>query len=91
MATIHVNTDVMRHLGQLFVNLSHEIWDNIRPQIENGIHQLEADWQGVSRQRFEQLFAEWRHHAHQLTDLGYQIGQHLERTADAFDQADQSS
>ena len=88
MATIHVNTDVMRQLGCTFVHLNEEIENSIYPQIRNGISQLEADWQGASRHRFESLFHEWELHARQLAELGEQIGQHLERTADAFDHAD---
>ncbi len=88
MATIHVNTDVMRYVGRCFIQLNEQIQNNILPQIRNGISQLEADWQGASRVRYEQLFHEWELHARQLIVLGEQIGQHLERTADAFDQAD---
>jgi WXG100 family type VII secretion target len=90
MATIHVNTDVMRYVGRCFYQLNEQIENNTIPAIRNGIAQLESDWQGVSRQHFEQLFHEWESHARQLVELGERIGQHLIRTADAFDQADQS-
>lgn len=88
MATIHVNTDVMRYVGRCFYELNEQIENNTIPAIRNGIAQLESDWQGASRVRFEQLFHEWEAHARQLVELGEQIGQHLIRTADAFDHAD---
>jgi WXG100 family type VII secretion target len=90
MTLIEVNTDTMRQLGQYFVHVSHYLWDDARPHIENLIAQLEHAWQGHSRAKFEQYFAEWRHHAHELVELGYNIGQHLEQTAQAFDNADNS-
>lgn len=90
MANIRINTDLMRQLGGSFIHLSDEINNTLLPQIRNGVSQLEADWQGVSRQRFETLFHDWTTYAYHLTDLGYQIGQHLERTADAFSFADQN-
>ncbi len=89
MATIHVNTDVMRQLGQLFYTLNNYI-ENYEGQIRNCIAQLEADWQGYSRQHYEDLFYQWTTHAHQLHILGENIGVHLKHTADAFDQADHS-
>jgi WXG100 family type VII secretion target len=90
MAQISVNTDIMRQLGQCFVAVSHDLWDVQRPRIENLISQLEYSWQGQSRAKFENLFAEWRHEVHEVVEIGYQIGQHLEQTAQAFDNADQS-
>ena len=90
MSQIAVNTDTMRCLGQLFVEVSHYLWDDQRPRIENYIHELEEYWQGHSRARFESLFAQWRHEVHEVVELGYQIGQHLEQTAQAFDNADNS-
>jgi WXG100 family type VII secretion target len=90
MATIHVNTDVMRYVANCFYQLNEQLEDNTIPQIRNGISQLEADWQGVSRQHYEQLFHEWESHARQLAELGERIAQHLRHTADAFDQADHS-
>ena len=90
MTQIAVNTDVMRQLGECFEQTGHYIWDDIRPRINNLISQLESSWQGHSRARFEHLFADWNHHAHELVELSYQIGEHLERTAQAFDNADNS-
>ena len=60
MATIHINTDLMRQLGQYFINLNDTIANNIQPQIQNVSGQLENDWQGQSRYRFDQLYQDWR-------------------------------
>ena len=90
MATIHVNTEVMRRLGQFFIELTHQI-ENVKTQIHNGIAQLEQDWTGASRAHYEDLFSQWNSHAQQLIELGEQIGLHLKHTADAFDQADHTS
>jgi WXG100 family type VII secretion target len=91
MPTIHVNTDLMRQLGQTFVQLNDQIQNQTQPQIQNQIGSLESDWQGVSRQRFEQLFSDWRSLASQLVTQGEQIGQHLQNTATQFENVDSNS
>jgi WXG100 family type VII secretion target len=91
MATIHVNTDVMRQLGQLFVQLNDQLGGQTRPQIQSHIGNLESDWQGVSRQRFEQMFQQWTSAANQLQQQGDQIGQHLQNTATQFENVDSQS
>jgi WXG100 family type VII secretion target len=90
MATIHINTDLMRQLGQVFVQLNEQVQNQTEGQINNYIGQLEGDWQGVSRQKFEQLFQEWRSAVSQLVANGEDIGRHLQNTATMFEQADQS-
>ncbi len=90
MATIHVNTDLMRNLGQVFVQLNDQIRNQTEPQIQGHVGQLENDWQGVSRQRFEQMFQDWRVAANNIVAQGEDIGRHLQYTAQQFEQADQS-
>ncbi|HLQ29129.1 MAG TPA: WXG100 family type VII secretion target [Ktedonobacteraceae bacterium] len=90
MATIHVNTDQMRRLGQVYVQLNDEIGNNIIPQIQNYTSQLEGDWQGVSRQRYEQLYQNWRTASQQVVQAGEDLGRHLQDTATRFEQVDQS-
>jgi WXG100 family type VII secretion target len=91
MATIHVNTDQMRSLGQVFVQLNDQLQNQTEPQIQNRIGQLESDWQGVSRQRFEQLFQQWRSAANQVVAQGEDIGRHLQNTAQQFENVDSNS
>ncbi len=91
MSNIHVNTDVMRNLGQIFVQLDGEIENQIMPQIHGGIAQLESDWQGISRQRFEELFQEWRSLAIRLSQQGEELGRHLQYTAERFENVDETA
>ena len=90
MGNIHVNTDLMRNLGRVFVQLNDQIAGQIEPQIQNNIGQLEGDWQGVSRQRFEQMFQDWRSATDRIVQVGEDIGRHLQDTAQRFENADQS-
>ncbi|HVB26141.1 MAG TPA: WXG100 family type VII secretion target [Ktedonobacteraceae bacterium] len=91
MGVIHVNTDLMRQLGQVFVQLNDQISNQIEPNIQNSTGQLEGDWQGISRQRFEQLIQEWRSATNQVVQVGEDIGRHLQNTAQQFESIDQNS
>ncbi len=90
MATIHINTDQMRQLGQMFINLNDQIRDNLEPQIQNMTNQLESDWQGQSRAVYDNMFNSWRSTTSQIVQVGEDIGRHLQNTANQFEQADQS-
>jgi len=90
MATIHINTDLMRQLGQVFVQLNDQVSGQVEPQIQSHSSSLESDWQGVSRQKYEQMYQEWRAAADRLVAQGEDIGRHLQYTAQLFEQADQS-
>ena len=90
MGTIHVNTDLMRNLGQVFVQLNDQIHNQIEPQIQGNTNKLEGDWQGVSRQRYEQLYQQWRSATQNVVQAGEDIGRHLQDTASRFEQVDQS-
>ena len=90
MANIHVNTDQMRQLGQVFVQNNDQLHQS-EGQIQNYIGQLEGDWQGVSRQRFEQMFQEWRGAADRIVAQGEEIGRHLQNTAQQFENVDTQS
>ena len=91
MGTIHVNTDLMRQLGATFLQLNDQIGSQIEPQVQGHVSQLEGDWQGVSRQRYEQLYQEWRTATNQVVQAGEDLGRHLQNTAQAFEQADQTA
>ena len=90
MGTIHVNTDQMRQLGQVYIQLNDQIANNVMPQIQNYTGQLESDWQGVSRQRYEQLYNDWRAASQRVVMAGEDLGRHLQDTAMRFEQVDQS-
>ena len=91
MGVIHVNTDLMRQLGQVFVQLNDQISNQIEPNIQNSTGQLEGDWQGISRQRFEQLIQEWRSATNQVVQVGEDLGRHLQNTAQQFENVDQNA
>ncbi len=90
MGTIHINTDLLRQLGQIFYQLNDSIQSNTEAQIQGYTNQVESDWQGVSRQTYEQMYQDWRSAAQQLVSRGEDLGRHLQDTATRFEQADQS-
>ena len=90
MGQIHVNTDLMRNLGIIFINLNEQIANQLEPQIAHAAAQLESDWVGVSYQHFNEVLVQWRSTIAQLTTYGEELGQHLEHTAELFEQADNS-
>ena len=90
MATIHINTDLLRQLGQVFIQLNEQINNDIEPQIQNVTGQVEGDWQGVSRQRYEQMYQDWRAATERVVSTGEDLSRHLQDTAARFEQADQS-
>ncbi|HLX39283.1 MAG TPA: WXG100 family type VII secretion target [Ktedonobacteraceae bacterium] len=91
MGVIHVNTDLMRQLGLIFVQLNDQIANQIEPNIQNQTNQLENDWQGISRQRFDQLIQQWRSATSQVVQTGEDLGRHLQNTAQQFENVDQTS
>lgn len=90
MGTIHINTELLRQLGQVFFQLNDQIQNNTEGQIQNVTGQVEGDWQGVSRQRYEQLYQSWRSATQQVVSTGEDLGRHLQDTATRFEEADQS-
>ncbi len=90
MGTIHINTDQLRQLGQVFVQLNDQINNSIEPQIQNYTNQVESDWQGVSRQQYEQMYQDWRAATQRIVSTGEDLGRLLQDTATRFEQADQS-
>ena len=90
MGNIHVNTDLMRHLGTIFAQLNEQIINQLEPQIQSAASQLESDWVGLSRQHFDELLTQWRSSVVSLTNWGESIGSHLQETAALFEQADRS-
>jgi WXG100 family type VII secretion target len=90
MTTIHVNTDVMRQLGQRFMDWNNVIRDQLLPELRNLTGQLEGDWSGVSRQRYDQMLQGWEQTANNMMNQGEDLGNHVLNTANQFDQADRS-
>ena len=87
MATIHVDTELLRRLGSVFIQCNEQV-NQFEGQIQNTVSQVQGDWQGVSRQRFEQIFQEWRTATTRIVTQGEDIGRHLQNTAQLFDNID---
>jgi len=90
MPTIHINTDLLRQLGQQFNQLNDQIQNQIQPQINNLSGQIEGDWQGQSRYTYDNLFNDWSSNVSRIVQNGEDLGRHLQSTADQFEQADRS-
>ena len=90
MGTIHVNTDLMRQLGNRFVQCNEFIRNQLIPELQSMSAQMEGDWVGVSRARYDELLQGWLQSATSLQNWGHDIGQHVYWTADQFDNADRS-
>jgi WXG100 family type VII secretion target len=90
MATIHVNTDTLRSLGQLFVKLNEQIQNDLGPQIGNMSSNLESDWQGKSRAHYDTLYQDWKAKTTSIVQTGEDLGRHLQNTATQLENADQS-
>ncbi|MDQ2907453.1 MAG: WXG100 family type VII secretion target [Ktedonobacteraceae bacterium] len=89
MPVIHVDTDVMRQLGQVFIQLNQQLDQQFVPQIQNHAGQLESDWQGSTRQHYEQMYQEWRACANQIVQRGEDLSRRLQNTAQQFENVDQ--
>lgn len=90
MATIHVNTDVMRQLGNRFIAWNDVLNNQMGPELRSLTSHLENDWQGVSRQHYDQTLQSWEQNIAGMLDSGDDLGRHLFNTANRFDQADNS-
>ncbi len=89
--TIHVNTDMMRELGRRFQENCEFCRTKMISELQGITSQMEGDWVGVSRVRYEELFGHWCQSAQSLITWGEDIGLHLSKTAQYFDNVDQSS
>ena len=84
-----MNTDTMRNLGQLFVRFSDQIRSQDEPGVQSTMADLESDWQGLSRQRYDALYQEWQVEIERLLALGASLGQHMQHCAQSLESADQ--
>ncbi len=88
--TIHVNTELLRDLGNRFLLNSQYAQEKLINELRALTAQTEGDWVGVSRMHYEELFAHWCQSAQSLVTWGLEIGQHLDKTAQYFENADRS-
>ncbi len=90
MSNIHVNTETMRQLSGSLEYWSNYLRDGMMPAIERLTSQLEIDWQGVSRQHYDELLQQFRGETLTLINRAQELGLHLNSTATQFDSADHS-
>ena len=88
--TIHVNTELMRELGRRFQLNCQYAQEKIIDELRAMTGQMEGDWVGVSRIHYDELFQHWCQSAQSLITWGQEIGVHLDKTANYFEQADNS-
>lgn len=89
--TIHVNTELMRELGRRFQENCEIARTKMIAELQSMTAQMEGDWVGLSRNHYDGLFRQWCQSAQSLITWGDEIGVHLTKTAEHFDNVDQSS
>jgi len=90
MANIHINTDEMRQLAGSFEWWSNNLRDGMIPALRQLTGQLEGNWQGVSRQHYEELIRIWQGNAMNLIASAEDLSRHLMNTANQFESVDNS-
>ena len=91
MKSTRANTDLMRQLAAMFEAEGKHIYSIPTNQIHLTMVELGLTWRGASRQRFDQLFAQWQKNTQHATQLSHQIAQHLEQTATKLDAEDEAA
>ncbi|HZS77970.1 MAG TPA: WXG100 family type VII secretion target [Ktedonobacteraceae bacterium] len=91
MGNIHINTDLLRQLGQRFLENCEYAQTRMVAELRAMTAQIEGDWQGVSRMHYDELFNHWVQSVNSLVTWGEDIGRHLSQTADQFDNVDRSA
>jgi len=89
--TIHVNTEMMRQLGMRYQENCEFCRVKMIAELQALTSQMEGDWVGISRIHYEELFQHWCQSAQSLITWGEEIGLHLSKTAEYFDNVDQVS
>lgn len=90
MANIHADTDKMRQLAGSLEWWSGNLRDSMMPTLHNLTNQVEGDWQGVSRQHYDELFQTWQNNVMNLISSADDLGHHLMNTANQLESADNS-
>jgi WXG100 family type VII secretion target len=90
MTSIHINTDEMRQLAGSFEWWSNNLRNGMVPTLHQLTGQLEGDWQGVSRQHYDELIRVWQENAMNLINSAEDLSRHLMNTANQFENVDNS-
>lgn len=90
MPTIHINTEEMRQLAGSFDWWSNNLREGMLPALQQLTGRLESDWQGVSRQHYDEMIQVWRSNALNLIDAAENLSRHMMNTANQFESVDNS-
>lgn len=88
MKRTRTNTELMRQLAAMFETEGKQVYSIPTNQIELTMLELGLTWRGASRQRFDQLYAQWQKDTQHMTQLSHQIVHHLKQTANRLDKED---
>jgi len=87
MARIHIDPQQVRSVASTFKQKSQESQQMIS-QLENQINSMQAEWEGMSAQKFYGDFEQWRSSMKQFTQILDGIGQQLDQIATRLATAD---
>ncbi len=90
MPQIHVNTDHLRRLAQDFTQIQTDFSQYGVSAVYRPANQLEYDWQGTGRQRFQQEMAEWWATFNQMLHQSEAIALYLSGLASELERAQYS-
>ncbi|MBA2288245.1 MAG: WXG100 family type VII secretion target [Ktedonobacteraceae bacterium] len=90
MPQIHLDTDLLRRLAQDFTQIHTDFAQYGVSAVYRPANQLEYDWQGIGRQRFQQDMAEWWAIFNQLLHQSETIALYLSGVASDFENAQYS-
>jgi len=80
----------MRQLGNRYIQACETLRNSTLPELHSLAQQLENDWQGISRQHYDNSLQQFQQSTYSLLNWGEEIGRHLYQVAQQFDEADQS-
>ena len=87
MARIKISPDQVRSVASQFKNKSQES-ASMAQTLTSAVKGLEAEWEGMSAQRFYGDFTQWQQSMNKYVELLNSIGNELERIATTIEQTD---
>ena len=88
MATIRISPDQVRNVANQFKQKSSES-SSMASQLQSAVNGLEAEWEGLAKQRFYGDFTQWHQQMQKYAELLNSIGSELDRIATTLETTDQ--
>ena len=88
MATIRISPDQVRNVASQFKQKSSES-TTMANQLQSAVNGLEAEWEGMAKQRFYSDFTQWNQQMQKYAELLNSIGSELDRIATTIETTDQ--